>query len=337
MTTKNYATAKYYNAICGTKSRTIAYSNINVSGIINNIDGNIVNVYAIDSRNNQSYVSKSMNILEYTEISIQEMKFDRVDGIGTKVKIIGNGKYHNINFGAVTNTIKTIQYRKKEKTATEWGVWTSIKGLFTINTETGIFTINTELATDTFEFGIEYDVQMKVTDELSSDIETIDVNSGEILIDMLKGKGVNFGGIYDESMGGALQLKGEDILKRMYPIGSIYMSVNNTNPHGLFGGIWVLWGAGRVPVGVDTSQADFNTVEKTGGEKMHILTIEEIAPHYHSADGWVDSGAGAYFFGSNNNTGTKYEGSLFTKSTGGGLAHNNLQPYITCYMWKRTS
>ena len=45
------------------------------------------------------------------------------------------------------------------------------------------------------------------------------------------------------------------------------MSVNSTNPTNLFGGTWVTWGAGRVPVGIDTSQTEFASVEKTGGEK----------------------------------------------------------------------
>lgn len=57
-----------------------------------------------------------------------------------------------------------------------------------------------------------------------------------------------------------------------YPVGSIYMSVNNTNPSTLFGGTWVAWGSGKVPVGVDTSDTDFDTVEKTGGAKSHSYT-----------------------------------------------------------------
>lgn len=57
-----------------------------------------------------------------------------------------------------------------------------------------------------------------------------------------------------------------------YPVGSIYMSVVNTNPSVLFGGTWVEFGSGRVVVGVDTGDADFNTVEKTGGAKTHTHT-----------------------------------------------------------------
>ena len=130
-----------------------------------------------------------------------------------------------------------------------------------------------------------------------------------------------------------------DILLSAYPVGSIYLSVNNTNPGTLFGGTWVRWGNGRVPVAVDTTQTEFNTVEKTGGEKVHTLTAEEIPPHWHTVNsyhsGQTDTQQSAY----NANITWSYVGtdSANTASAGGGKPHNNLQPYITCYMWKRTA
>ena len=125
----------------------------------------------------------------------------------------------------------------------------------------------------------------------------------------------------------------------IYPVGSIYMSVNNINPSLLFGGTWETWGNGRVPVGVDTSQDEFNTVEKTGGEKTHKLTVNEMPSHSHSYSLYTYIGSGTMWGtlndgtsgDKNNNTNTT------TGSAGGGQAHNNLQPYITCYMWKRTA
>ena len=64
----------------------------------------------------------------------------------------------------------------------------------------------------------------------------------------------------------------QEIWKKIYPVGSIYFSVNNTNPGTLFGGTWVAWGSGRVPVGVNSSNDNFNKVEKTGGEEAVSLT-----------------------------------------------------------------
>ena len=130
-----------------------------------------------------------------------------------------------------------------------------------------------------------------------------------------------------------------NIIDMIYPVGSIYMSVNNLNPSLLFGGTWTEWGSGKVPVGFDSTQTEFNEIEKTGGEKTHTLTVEQMPSHTH------DIINGSYVrrnVASPNNmaAGTYgYQGiyDLSNSYTGGGQAHNNLQPYITCYMWKRTA
>ena len=113
------------------------------------------------------------------------------------------------------------------------------------------------------------------------------------------------------------------------------MSVNSTNPKNLFGGTWVAWGTGRVPVGIDTSQTEFASVEKTGGEKTHKLKVSEMPSHDH---GLVNANDGGYDMGfSIKYQARGYDGNFYTDSRGGSEAHNNLQPYITCYMWKRTA
>ncbi len=120
----------------------------------------------------------------------------------------------------------------------------------------------------------------------------------------------------------------------LYPVGSIKMSVNNVNPGTYLGGTWTAWGSGRVPVGVNTSQSAFNTAEKTGGEINHTLTVAELPSHAHpipqhygdgNLHGWVQRIDEVDYMMSE------------TGYTGSGQSHNNLQPYITCYMWKRTA
>lgn len=74
-----------------------------------------------------------------------------------------------------------------------------------------------------------------------------------------------------------LKVENEEMYPNPYwPVGSIFLSVVNTNPTNWFGGTWELIAQGRTLVGVDTSDADFNTVKKTGGEKTHTLTTNEI-------------------------------------------------------------
>ena len=132
-----------------------------------------------------------------------------------------------------------------------------------------------------------------------------------------------------------------DIGNALYPVGSIYMSVNNTNPSTFFGGTWEAWGAGKVPVGVDANDTDFNAVEKTGGEKTHILTESEMPKHSHGLPTFYSNPekenitfADSAFNADKASDGNVSNGGQVI-SAGGGQAHNNLQPYITCYMWKR--
>ena len=128
-----------------------------------------------------------------------------------------------------------------------------------------------------------------------------------------------------------------DLIDLVYPVGSIYMSVNSTSPATLFGGTWARWGNGRVPVGVDTGQTEFNTVEKTGGAKTHTLTVNQIPSHTHAQTLITSRTTNVNASGTSSaNTGMVTE-TASTGATGGGTAHNNLQPYITCYMWKRTA
>lgn len=145
-------------------------------------------------------------------------------------------------------------------------------------------------------------------------------------------------------------------LLAVYPVGSIYTSVVSTNPGTLFGGTWAAFGAGRVMVGLNSGDADFDTAEETGGAKTHTLTEAEMPAHDHggvtssnpayntnavySDDGTVDHFAHNWdgaFVGNDNTYRDKTIHSHTVSSDGGGGAHNNLQPYIVVYMWKRTA
>jgi len=130
-----------------------------------------------------------------------------------------------------------------------------------------------------------------------------------------------------------------EVIDLVYPVGSIYISTVATNPATLLGaGTWTAFAAGRTLVGINVSDSDFDTVEETGGAKTHTLTIDEMPSHTHNSqydnrtpDGIDSGGAGSEIGGRGTNN-------FFpTTATGGGQAHNNLQPYIVTYMWKRTA
>ena len=117
-----------------------------------------------------------------------------------------------------------------------------------------------------------------------------------------------------------------------YPVGSIYTSILSTNPATLLGvGTWSSFGAGRVLVGRDGGDSDFDSPEETGGAKDHTLTVTEIPAHSHTFTIGNESGGGHAADGASSTP------TVTTSETGGGQTHNNLQPYIVVYFWKRTA
>lgn len=129
----------------------------------------------------------------------------------------------------------------------------------------------------------------------------------------------------------------DPLLKRMfnliYPVGSIYMSVNSTSPAILFGGTWeqlkdrFLLGAGNT-----------YTNGKTGGSATITLNLNQIPSHNHNVGSRSSSSniaaaggdIGAEFLGN------EVYSSFKTANAGGGQAHDNMPPYMVVYMWKRT-
>lgn len=120
-----------------------------------------------------------------------------------------------------------------------------------------------------------------------------------------------------------------------YRVGDLFLTTIVTNPSNFLGGKWELFGPGRCLVCVNTSDTDFNTVKKTGGEKNHTLTLDEMPSHNHSVKyASNDTGFGDNYFtaGKKGNYNTS---NVPINYTGGDQSHNNLQPYITCYVWIR--
>lgn len=123
-----------------------------------------------------------------------------------------------------------------------------------------------------------------------------------------------------------------NVVDMIYPIGSIYLSVNNVNPSSIFGGSWESFGTGRTLVGVDTGQTEFNTVEKIGGSKH----LQEHRHNYLTTTiTYNDYGDGGEVVaiprGATNRAVYKMSEAPDVPYANSG----NLQPYITVYMWKR--
>lgn len=138
--------------------------------------------------------------------------------------------------------------------------------------------------------GSSYTLTAEITDGLgnSSTVTAFIPTAERVMNIKSNGKGVAFGGFSTKE--NTLQCYWDlevnnykvATLDSVYPVGSIYISVVNTNPSSLFGGTWVAFANGRTLVGVDTSQSDFSTVQKTGGSSTVTLTSSQMPSHTHS-------------------------------------------------------
>ena len=120
-----------------------------------------------------------------------------------------------------------------------------------------------------------------------------------------------------------------------YPIGSIYLSVNNTSPASLFGGTWE-----KIQDRFLLASGSSYSLGATGGEKEHTLTISEMPSHYHNTGAtnhynYATSGSNFYI------TSSGYPVRDITTNgagyTGGDNPHNNMPPYLVVNVWKRIS
>ena len=95
-------------------------------------------------------------------------------------------------------------------------------------------------------------------------------------------------------------------------------------------------------VGIDSGDSDFDTAEETGGSKTHTLTVNEMPSHKHHQGTGASSGSRQWGQNAPGGDGAwasdqGSDSTRYTNYVGGGAAHNNVQPYIVVYMWKRTA
>jgi hypothetical protein len=118
------------------------------------------------------------------------------------------------------------------------------------------------------------------------------------------------------------------IFETLYPVGAVYISTNSKNPALLFGGTWEqIKDVFLLSAGVKYSAGS------VGGEAEHKLTVEEMPSHIHNLTVY---GEGTNGTGLVETLSGETLHSLQTTQTGGAQAHNNMPPYLTVYMWKRT-
>ena len=303
----------------------------------------------------------SISVVAYSAPSFSSYISQRATSAGV---INDDGTYIRglISFSYATcsskNTITCATYYKKSSATS----WTNANKSFSSGTAFtfGGGAISTESS---------YDVKYTITDAFTT-ITLIDmVSTASVLMDFKAGgKGIAIGKVSEKDKtleiadSWELEVHGKKLIDYIYPIGSIYLSVNSTSPATLFGGSWTQL-KDRFLLGAGSTYSS----GATGGAATHKLSVAEMPSHAHdtpffnnmtnngemksdfigvfgkgvtASQALKDTGQTStmeMWWINQTNTAEGNEWAYLTSAKGSGSAHNNMPPYLVVYMWKRTA
>lgn len=323
------ATISEYIVSIGTQTlRSNTYAN---PFVFSNVDGNTITVNVVDSRGNSlaSPQTQSITLHPYAKPTIvpniQRTPTMADDTVSFAVSGV---------FSVVPNQVNpTVSYRYRESGST-WGASTTVTATY----GTGTYSYTATLVA-TFDVDKSYEFEITVTDAYTTTVMSVTLFSAQPTMDIdTATQRVAIGKFLDSeadkslSIAGNLYINGIPFIEYLYPVGSIYMSANSTDPSTIFGGTWT-----RIKDRFLLSAGDDYTAGDTGGEATHVLTTQEMPSHTHSQTvtyssqsptvNWALTWSGNNYNGNWQSTG----------SAGENKAHNNMPPYLVVYCWQRTA
>ncbi len=349
-----------YSITFSGQSKTVAYSSS--SAVTTTLTppsdsgtGNMV-VAAVDDLSLSKSVAKVVTIYPWSNPTINA-SIERVNNFESNSVLSASGTYAQIKVGnTVKNTI-AVAYRTKKSSSSTWGSWTS---------RTATVSGNTWSISDTtisLDNNYQWDVQVRVVDKFVTTTADLIVSVGMpnffIGVDGRVSVGMRPSNSLSGTDKGQIEVSGP-IYSRGQPlmpshVGQIILTTTldtAAKVKAIYGGTWTQWGKGRVVVGMGSNgTTSYSTIEATGGEDKHKL-IENELPVIGAS--WTmhsqERGTGFYNqYGHANgakinnnymNNGSQGSGAysyMLSWQFGGDGSHENRQPYITCYMWKRTA
>lgn len=212
-TANKYATMNKYSFVVSDVQRDITYSSdSSTNNTIENVKSGVFNVYAIDSRNNSTLVTKNANqTISYNPLVKGNISISRQNGVAEETALTINGTIDLKDFGQVVNSIQESKYRYK---TTDSSTWSNYKNITVSVDNEGNISFSNLIQGDTadgFDIGNSYNIEVLISDELSSIVFTANLGSGIPNIALHK-NGVGIMGKYDTSVGGLLQIAGSNII-----------------------------------------------------------------------------------------------------------------------------
>ena len=326
------------------QSKTIGYSSSSdVSTTLNppsESGTSNLTVSAVDELSLSKAVTKSIVIYPWQKPTISAT-IERINNFESESILNISGKYSPLTINNVVKNSITVSYRTKKSSSSSWSGWSTRSAVIS-----GSDWTVSNLAV-TLDNNYQWDIQVKVADAFDSATADLILSIGMpnffIGTDGRVSIGMKPNISLPNSNRGQLEVDGNIYSKGMplisSHVGQVIMSTTldtAAKVKAIYGGTWVAWGTGRVPVGVDPNDSDFNAPNKTGGSKTVTLTIAQMPSHSHRLKTYMDAGSSsAWCF---DNVNKRYlMASEYCESSGGGQPHSNIQPYITTYMWRRTA
>ena len=192
---------------------------------------------------------------------------------------------------------------------------------------------NKELSLDNTLKNIKQSIKI-INQNMQKDNNNINDIINEIKNDVYKKMATDINELQKQTYNLKIEFQ-KDLLEKVHPVGSYYWSQKNISPEELFGGKWESI-YGKFIFSTDSN----HSVDSTGGEEKHQLTIDEMPSHNHGYGRFnyytylcsnLNSGSFYYPYRNDNN----FDINTTTNYTGGNKAHNNMPPYITAYCWRR--
>ena len=282
-----------------------------------------------DKRGRSNSVSYDMNVQNYNAPSVSALSVHRCNEDGTAND---QGGYIKVTFSAAVssmNSKNTAAYTLKYKQSSVAG-YTSVAlsdlaNKYSVSNHSYIFAA---------DINSSYDVEVVAQDRHKSASRSTSASTAFTLLNFNpQGNGIGIGQVCEKEntleIGLDVEFKGKSLIDTVYPVGSIYLAYNHTNPGTLFPGTTWARIYGAFPWFTDAN----GQIGLTGGERTVTLTVENLPAHDHGGTytnagtsrthAWLASGGSAMGYD--------------TVSTGGGDPHNNMPPYIQISAWRRTA
>lgn len=301
------------------------------TGILQAAGSSPVTVTVKDRRGRTGAASYTMTVQAYAPPVVSDMTLKRCNADGTANE---EGAYIQVTFSAAISSMggkNTAAYalRYKSSTASSYTTvnFTALANKYTVSNQTHIFAANTE---ETF------DIEVTATDKHSTTTRSSMGSTAFTLMDWHhSGTGIAFGKVSQKEntmeIGLDVEFLGKvkgSIFDAVWPVGSVYIAYNHTDPATLFGGTWV-----RIQNAFLWATTSGGTIGLTGGEQTVTLTEAQLPAHDHGGTYTNAGTARTHAWLASNGSSMGYD----TVEAGGGEAHNNMPPYIQVSVWRRTA